>query len=329
MSEILDILQEKGESLGGQSQTAEPVSPAGGSASSGKASSNKKIDPKAKKNTGEGDTPPGEDGNADDQKAKAAPSMFKPSSSKAKTPAPNQTVKEEIDDMFESHDLSEDFKEKAAIIFEAAFNARINEEVQRLDEAFEERLQEQTEIGITELVEKVDAYLDYVVERWVESNEVAIESGIRTEMSESFMSSLYELMAEHHIDLPEDKVDVVAEMVAELDSKEEKLSEAVQEIVSLRRELNEEKKADIIAEMSSDMTVTQQEKLEKLVEGIEHESIDEFVSKAKVIKEHYFSGKKIGMGDDVSEIEDSVSTEVQPHPIMSQYASAISRSLKK
>lgn len=322
MSETLDILEEQGESLGGQSSAAYPVTPAGGTASSGKASSNKKVDPKAKKTTGEGDMPAGEDGIPDELKAKA-------SAGKAKEPTSNQTVKEELDDMFESHDLSEDFKQKATIIFEAAFNARINEEVKRLDEAFEERIQEQSEIGIAELVEKVDSYLEYVVERWVEENEVAIESGIRTEMSESFMSSLYELMSEHHIDLPEEKVDVVAEMASELDAKEEKLSEAVQEIVALRRELNEEKKAEVIAEMSSDMTVTQQEKLEKLVEGIEHESIDEFVTKAKVIKEHYFSDKKIGMGDDVSEIEDVAPIAVDRDPIMSQYSSAISRSLKK
>ena len=331
MSE-LDILQEVDATLGSPNKSTDPVAPAGGKPSSGKASSEKKVDPKADEiksssTPGQGN-PEQEPENVKDVDG----NMFKASNKKSKQPGPNQgaqKVKEEIESMFASHDLSEDFKEKATVVFETALNVRINEEVERLNEEFETKLEEQTDVAVSELVEKVDSYLDYVVEKWMEENELAIERGIRTEIAESFMDNLKELLEDHYVDVPEDKVDVLADMAEELEETEKKLDESINELIEARKELMEGKKSDVLDELCEGMTATQREKLEKLVEGVECNDIDEFKSKSEIIKENYFESKTlVESGDDVDPVEGNENV-VNLDPVMNEYANAIKRSLKK
>lgn len=249
---------------------------------------------------------------------------------KAKEPAPGAGMKESVEEMFAGQELSEDFKERATVIFEAAVNAKANEVVAHLEEEFNSKLDEQTAVAVDGLVEKVDSYLDYVVEKWMEENELAIESGIRTEMAESFMNGLKDLFVEHNVDLDDESLDVVAEMAEELEEREAKLAESIEETIALRKELAEAHKQDALEQISEGLTETQVEKLEKLVEGVEYDTIDDYTRKVSIIKENYFGGKTLTEEvDEVDPIEEEVVDTRHVDPAVAKYAEAISRSLRK
>ena len=185
-------------------------------------------------------------------------------------------------------ELSEEFKAKATSIFEAAVIARVNHEMEKvtakLEEANANQLKEYTE----SLVEKVDSYLNYVVEQWMDENALAVESGLRTEIAEDFITGMKELFKEHYIDIPEEKYDVLADLQAKNEELSSKLDEAIEKNVETSKELSSVKKASIFEEQTKNLTSTEVQKLKKLVEGVDFESEDLYREKLAVIKENYF-----------------------------------------
>ena len=246
-----------------------------------------------------------------------------------KRPA-DKGMKESVEEMFAGADLSEDFKEKATVVFEAAVHAKLTEEVARLEEQFEAQLDEQVETAVSELVEKVDTYLDYVVENWMEENRVAIDRGIRAEIAESFIDGLRDLFVEHNINIPEEEVNVVADMAEQLEATEAKLNESINEAIELRAKLEESAVEKMVESYSKGLTETQAEKLFTLAEGIEFSNVKEFEKKLKIVKENYFGGKAVlseGL-DSLDPIENETQS-VKHDPSVSAYVDAISRSLRK
>ena len=202
-------------------------------------------------------------------------------------------MSEHVDALFQGEELSEEFKEKALTIFEAAVKAKVEEEIALMEQAFSETLEEEVEAIQEELSSNVDDYLNYVVEQWVIDNEVAIEAGLRTELTEDFISGLKTLFAEHYIDLPEDKVSVVEELGFKVEELEHKLNEEIELSVALSKQLNESKKYEVIASAVDGLTSTQAEKLKSLAEGVEFTDVDNFSVKVKTIRENYFPAGNI------------------------------------
>ena len=197
-------------------------------------------------------------------------------------------MSEHVDALFQGEELSEEFREKALTIFEAAVKAKVEEEIALMEQAFAETLEEEVLAIQEELSSNVDDYLNYVVEQWVSDNEVAIEAGLRTELTEDFISGLKTLFAEHYIDLPEDKVSVVEELGAKVEELESKLNEEIELSVALSKQLNESKKFEVIASIVEGLTSTQAEKLMSLAEGVEFTNVEQFSAKVKTIRENYF-----------------------------------------
>lgn len=309
--EQLDEVKATGE----DSEANDPVTPAGGDPKkkNRKADMSKSVDPKA-------------DEIEDDVKTPQASADKKAPARKAD----KNGMKESVEEMFAGQDLSEDFKERATVVFEAAVNSRLLEEVERLEEEFEEKLEEQATAAVNELVENVDSYLDYVVEKWMEENELAIENGIRTEMAESFIAGLHDLFVEHNIEVPEDKVDAFAQMAEELEGKDAELNEAINDTIELRKQLAEAHKQDVFEEISEGLTDTQREKLAKLAEGVEFDDIEGYTAKVEIIKENYFGGKTLTEeADEIDPIEEEATETQYVDPNVAQYAAAISKTLRK
>ena len=197
----------------------------------------------------------------------------------------------ELDALVESEaTLSDEFKTKTAVIFEAAVQSKLSEEVDRLEEQYKEELEAEVTATKSELVEKVDNYLNYVVETWMEDNKVAVQNGLRTEIAESFMDKLKDLFTESYIDVPESKVDLVDELSDQVDELETKLNESTQKIIDATGELEGFKRDAVIREASKDLADTQVEKLKSLVDGFDFD--DDFASKVETVKESHFSKKE-------------------------------------
>jgi hypothetical protein len=213
------------------------------------------------------------------------------------------TTKEDVDDIFVSDDLSEDVKEKAAIVFEAAINTKLilekvrleeeyEERVKALDEAYEIKLEEEVIEVFEEVAKQTESYMDFVVESWLDENTIAIENNLKLEITEEFMTGLRNLFSEHYIELPEDKLDVLGEMKVEIEELKTKLNSALHENIELSSSVVETAREKIISNLSEGMVLTDSEKLKSLVEGVEFSDIETFEKKAKIIKENYFGGKK-------------------------------------
>ena len=301
----LDELKADGE----DSSTADPVTGAGGKTKKRKADATNAPE---KADTIDVKTPEGTAG-------KKAPAR-----------SADKGMKESVEEMFAGADLSEDFKEKATVVFEAAVNAKLHEEVARIEEQFEAKLDEQVEVAISDIVEKVDTYLDYVVEQWMVDNKVAIERGIRSDIAESFIGGLKDLFVEHNINLPEDKVDVVADMAEQLEATEAKLNVAINESIELKKALMESKKVEILESYTKNLTETQAEKFRALTEGVEYSNLDELSRKVKIINEQYFGSKTVLTESlsDVDPIEEAAKVQ-HIDPTMAAYTKAISNTLRK
>lgn len=223
--------------------------------------------------------------------------------------------------------LSEEFKAKTAVIFEAAVKSKISEEVDRLEAEYAEQLAEEVATTKTDLVEKVDSYLNYVVEQWVEDNKVAIQSGLRAEIAEGFMNSLKDLFVESYVEVPESKVDLVDELATTNEALEAQVNEATSNAMELAEELVSYKRAAIIRESSKDLADTQVEKLTSLAESIDFESEASFSQKVATLKESYFS--KVKTAESIVEDTDaSDDTEVNASPMMESYLQAIRKANK-
>ena len=200
-------------------------------------------------------------------------------------------VKEDVDALVNGENLSEEFKQKATVIFEAAVMNRVKQEVAKLDEAYEAKLQEQVEEIKEGLVEKVDGYLDYVVEQWMEQNEIALESGMKSEILEGFVGGLKNLFAEHYIDVPEEKFDVFGALEQEVAALHEKLDEQVAVNVELKTELYGYEIESIVNNLSEGLAETDKEKFHALIEELEFDGIESFEKKVQTIRESYFTNK--------------------------------------
>jgi hypothetical protein len=198
---------------------------------------------------------------------------------------------EHVDALLEGESLSEDFRTKATTIFESAVNNRVKEEIAVLEEAYSKALAEAVAVKQAELEEKVDSFLNYVVENWISENEVAIESSLRTELTEDFMAGLKNLCLEHNFDLPEAKVPMVEALAADRDEIKARLDEEIAKNVELVKVISEAKKFEVLVAETEDLTTTQAEKLKQLAEGVEFVSEEDFTQKLKTLKESYFPAK--------------------------------------
>ena len=229
-------------------------------------------------------------------------------------------------------DLSEEFKDKAATIFETAVRTRIKEQTKILEAQFEEKLSAEKETMKEAMVEKVDSYLNYVVEEWMKENELAVERGIRTEIAEDFITGLKDLFKEHYIDVPEEKYNVLDDLTNQVKDLEGKLNEQIEKNVNLTKEVNNSERDKLVAEVSADLADTEKEKFASMAENVEFESAPKFREKLETIKESYFPKTKIE--EDLSKDEvDSVAANgpavEASSDAMAAYTAAISRNLKK
>ena len=227
-------------------------------------------------------------------------------------------------------DLSEEFKEKAATIFETAVKTRIQEQVKVLEAQYEDKLSKESETIKEAMTEKVDSYLNYVVEEWMKENELAVERGIRTEIAEDFITGLKSLFKEHYIDVPEEKYNVLDDLTNQTKDLESKLNEQIEKNVNLSKEVSDLHKREAIAEVSEDLTDTETEKFVSMAENVEYDSAEKFKEKLETIKESYFPKTK----SEVAE-ENSVDSVAANEPAveassdaMAAYTAAISKNLK-
>ena len=227
-------------------------------------------------------------------------------------------------------DLSEEFKDKAATIFEAAVKTRIQEQTKILEAQYEEKLSAETETVKEAMVEKVDSYLNYVVEEWMKENELAVERGIRTEIAEDFITGLKDLFKEHYIDVPEEKYNVLDDLTNQNKKLEDKLNEQIAKNVDLSKEVSSSAKAKAINEVASDLADTEKEKFEKMAENVEYDSADKFREKLETIKESYFPKSKIeetASKDEVDSVAANAPIESNTDA-MAAYTAAITKNLK-
>ena len=222
--------------------------------------------------------------------------------------------------------LSDEFKSKTAVIFEAAVKSKLAEEVERIEQQYQEELSEEVSTIRNELVEKVDSYLNYVVETWMEENRVAVQNGLRTEIAETFMNKMKDLFVESYIEVPDTKVDLVDELASQVEELEEKLNSTVGDAIKLSEELETYKRNAVIAEACRGLAETQIEKLKSLVENVDFEDEESFAAKVSTVRESYFS-KEISA--DVEVIEEEAETEVEVSSVMENYLSAIRKTAPK
>ena len=241
---------------------------------------------------------------------------------------------DDIEALVADEDLSEEFKTKAKTIFEAAVASRVKEKISKIEEQYQEDAKETIEEIKEDLTEKVDNYLNYVAENWVSDNELAIERGLKTELTEDFINGLKKLFEEHYVEVPEDKFDVVEELSGRLDETEDKLNEEVAQNISLAQDVEELKREKIIREASEDLADSEQEKLKELTEDVDYENAETFSEKVSTLKEAYFKTEKFeAVSDDTtvaSSDTDPLSTDkVQnANPDMAGYTAAISKFAK-
>ena len=204
----------------------------------------------------------------------------------------NSAIEEDVNALLSGEDLSEEFKEKAKVIFEASINAKITDIENQLNEEYNKKLTEEVETIKVELTERTDAYLEYVAQEWMEENAIAVEKGIKTEMTESFMEGMKKLFEEHYVTLPEDKYDVLENMVDKLDEMETKLNEQIEKNVALNQKLGESTAQTIFNNVAEGLATSQKEKFRSLAESVEFESEESYRGKIETLKESYFGQKK-------------------------------------
>ncbi len=229
-------------------------------------------------------------------------------------------------------DLSDEFKEKAATIFETAVRTRIKEQEAKLKIQYDEKLSKESETIKGAMAEKVDAYLNYVVEEWMKENELAVERGIRTEIAEDFITGLKTLFKEHYIDVPEEKYNVLDDLTNEKDKLEDKLNEKIKENVELNKQVGEFTRDKLIGEVGSDLADTELEKFTSMASNVEYDNAEKFKEKLETVKESYFPKTKQETASPKDEV-DSVAANAPEYSgdksdAMAAYTAAISKNLK-
>ena len=237
-------------------------------------------------------------------------------------------IKSDIDALVGDADLSEEFKTKAATIFEAAITSKVKAEQERLQSEYDTKFEEEISKSKSELTEKVDSYLNYVVEEWMKENKLALERGIKGEIAEDFIGGLKKLFEDHYIDVPDEKYDVLEDQASKIEGLEKKLNEEIEKNVEMNKVNGGYKRQEIIDENSKDLADTAKEKFDSLVEGVEYSSEEDFAKKVETIKESYF-GQKAEKSVDNTDIDDvAVGDENSNEDLsnaMAAYTNAISK----
>jgi hypothetical protein len=256
---------------------------------------------------------------------------------KGKMPEPKAKAKVEAIDFDEDIDaiikeeatLSEGFRDKASAIFEAVLTSKLSEEVDRLEAEYAQNLEEEVSEVQSSLVEKVDSYLNYVVEGWMKDNELAVQQGLRTEIAEEFMTSLQSVFKEHYIEVPEGKEDLVDDLNEQVTELEETLNKTTEDNIRLHTAVQEFEKQEVVREQSSGLAETEAEKLASLVEDIEFDNKETFEMKVKTVKQSYFKSDVSETADEVDSLlgEDNVSEEAVSES-MAKYTQAITNFTK-
>ncbi len=228
------------------------------------------------------------------------------------TPEAEYDMDEDVNALLGGEDLSEEFKAKAKTIFEAALNSKIKEIQESLEAQYSEKLEEATSEVKTSLTERVDSYLEYVSQEWMTENQLAIEHGLKTEMTESFLEGMKGLFEEHYVQIPEEKYDVLETMVEKLDDMETKLNEQIEKNIGLNRRLAESEADGILAQVSEGLAATQKEKLATLSESVEFESEEEYRDKLEVLKESYFSRTPTSKSTSPETLSEGVDSTPEP-----------------
>jgi len=227
----------------------------------------------------------------------------------------------------DDENLTEEFKVKAAEIFEAVVTSRVANEVEAIEAELTEQANAEYEARVEEMVENIDKYMSYCVENWMKENELAVENGLRNEITESFIKGLQQVFTEHYIEVPEEKYNVLSEMQTKIDELTEKLDEQVQKNIDLNEEAVILKKQNIFAEIAEGLAATEAEKFATLVEDITYTSAESYTNKLNVVKENYFRKEIVGTESD--KLEDTVSEiNLSENTVMSKYAAAISKTAK-
>lgn len=242
-------------------------------------------------------------------------------------------LKEDMDLVFDGADLSEEFKNKATTIFEAAVESRVLAETAALEEEFEAKLNESVAAEVAKIEEALDKYLSTVADSWLEENKIAVVSGIRADVMESFMSGMRELFVEHHIEIPEDKVDVVESLTAKVEELSTKLNESMNDSLAKDKQIQEMTAAAILDEISEGLTDTQAEKLKTLSESVEFTDAESYREKLEIIAEGYVAkGDKPSAVDQLNEevvLEESGKSNRINDPLIAAVSNSISKSVKR
>jgi len=240
-------------------------------------------------------------------------------------------IEADVQALFEGEELSEEFQNKARTIFEAAINAKLAEVKESVQAQYEEQLVEEVAAIKSELEERVDAYLEYVADEWMTDNEIAVESGLKSEMTDSFLTGMKSLFEEHYVSVPEDKYDVIESMVDKLDEMEGKLNEQIEKNVALNKRLAESVSDVVFAEVTDGLAQTQKDKLAGLVENVEFESETAYREKLETLKESYFPTKTAQRNKSENLTEETGSTDYTSSvsPTMEAYLKTLTRVSKK
>ena len=248
----------------------------------------------------------------------------------AKDKVKDMDMKEDVNALTDGEDLSEEFKAKAATIFESAVKAKLVEEIEKLEGEYETKVAEKVEETKEEIVEKVDAYLNYVVESWMKDNELAIEKGLKSEITEDFIGGMKKLFETHYIDLPDSKFDVVEDQAAEIVKLKEEMNKTLEANVELNQKIGEFARDEIINDVSSDLAETETEKLKGLAESIEYVDAADYRTKVETIKNSYFPKSKASdtESNEVAATE-NMTSDVDLSESMAAYTAAISKNQAK
>ena len=244
----------------------------------------------------------------------------------AKDKVKDMDMKEDVNALTDGEDLSEEFKAKAATIFESAVKAKLVEEIEKLESEYETKVDEKVSEVKEEIVDKVDAYLNYVVEEWMKENELAIEKGLRNEITEDFIGGLKSLFESHYINVPQEKYDVIENQAAEIEKLKEEVNKSIEKNVELNSKLAESTREEVINDVSSDLVATEVEKLKGLAESIEYKDADSFRKSVETLKNSYFPKTKASDNESNEVAENNAGLDLSES--MAAYTAAISKTKK-
>ena len=245
----------------------------------------------------------------------------------AKDKVKDMDMKEDVAALTDGEDLSEEFKQKASTIFEAAVKAKLVEEIEKLEGEYETKVAEKVEETKSEIVEKVDAYLNYVVEEWMKENELAIEKGLRNEITEDFIGGLKSLFESHYINVPQEKYDVIESQAAEIEKLKEDINKSMEKNIELNQKIAESTREDIIKDVSSDLAATEVDKLKGLAESIEYKDAESFRKSVETLKNSYYPKAKAS-DTESNEVAEQNAGSGNLSESMAAYTAAISKSKK-